>query len=371
MKFKRAHWLLVEAVKGELYHATNLGSATRILKKGFILSTHIGTGSEIDLADPDTYYYLSLTTNKKGRFHAKYPQELGVLFNMDGPKISKDYAGKPVDYWGGGAEQSEDEYRIFSKEQVIPIKYIKSIHVNGDASKAIDRKWQAFVIDLMIAAKKARIPVHFYSADKDWLDQKNSIKMNVKDLKHHVDSVFTTDKYTGMVNRDYLQGYKELYYKNKFKQLSKGAREILRNNQVQARSSLMNNIHNVKHDPEVTKIVNIFKKEGYKNVNDFVEAIFDKWDVIRKVEQYVEALTLNNKKQLSDDASMVVFRLGSEVVRGMSDTDYEKNRMIKELELLLKHKSPEVKKLKQAMSKYKLKSAKDIVLYLTNKWHKG
>ena len=138
---------------------------------------NIGTGSEIDLAEPDTYYYLSLTTNKKGKFHAKYPQDLGVLFNMDGPKISSDYAGKPVDYWDAGPEQSEDEYRIFSKEQVIPNKYIKSIHVNGDASKAIDRQWQAFVIDLMIAAKKARIPLHFYSTDEDWLNQNNSISV--------------------------------------------------------------------------------------------------------------------------------------------------------------------------------------------------
>ena len=369
MKFKRLHWLLVEAVKGELYHATHLGSATRIIKNGFILSTHIGTGSEIDLAEPDTYYYLSLTTNKKGRFHAKYPEDLGILFNIDGPKISKDYAGKPVDYWQAGPEMFEDEYRIFSKEQVIPSKYIKSIHVNGDASKAVDRKWQSYVIDLMLAAKKARIPLYFYSTDDDWLDQKNPIKMNIKQLKHHVDSVFKSDAYTGMVRRDYLKGYKELYYKNTFKQLSKGAKEILRNNQVEARSTLMNNIHNMKNDPEVTKIVDIFKKEGYKSVNDFVEAIFEKWDVIKKVEQYVEALTINNKKQLSNDASMVVYRLSDDAVRGMGDTDYQKNMMIKELEPLLKHKSPEIKKLKQAMNKYKLKSAKDVVFYLTNKWH--
>ena len=43
--------------------------------------------------------------------------------------------------------------------------------------------------------------------------------------------------------------------------------------------------------------------------------------------------------------------------------------MNKELEPLLKHKSPEIKRLKQAMNKYKLKSAKDIVFYLINKWH--
>ncbi len=371
MKFKQAHWLLVEAVKGDLYHATQIMGAIGILKDGFRLSTHIGTGSETDLATDDNYYYLSLTTNKKGKFHSKYPTDFGVVFNLDGPRLSKDYAGKPVDYWDAGPEHSEDEYRIFSKDQVVPIKYINSIHINGDTNKAKSRGWQEYVIELMIAAKRKKIPYHFYGDSKDWLEQKNSVQIHPKDLKHHVDNVFTSDKYTGMVRRDYLSGFKELYFTNKFSKLSKGAKEILRNNQAQAISSLTNDIHNIKSDPEVAKIINIFKKERYKTPKEFIEAIFDKWDVIRKVEQYVEALTLNNKKQLSDDASMVVYRLGSEVVRGMSDTDYEKNRMIKELEPLLKHKSPEVKKLKQAMSKYKLKSAQDVVEYLTNKWHKG
>lgn len=155
---------LYEGLSSILYHYTASSRAISILKDNeFRLTPAPRNSNEEEMSD-GKLYYLSTTRSKVGDYHSK--QSSGVIFVLDGNKISNNNKGKAVDYWGSDWKKPEMEDRIFTNEPTLEaVKFITAIHVlyTGEPSQTERHIEQQ--------AKSSGIPVFFYDNKKSWLMQ--------------------------------------------------------------------------------------------------------------------------------------------------------------------------------------------------------
>lgn len=91
---------IAEGISSVVYHFMGIRNAESVLKQNkFRLTASAGTSTEKALQKGDRMYYLSTTRHKLGGYHLDNSWS-GVVFELDGSKLSQNYAGKAVDYWG-------------------------------------------------------------------------------------------------------------------------------------------------------------------------------------------------------------------------------------------------------------------------------
>ncbi len=176
----RLHHILFERISDIVYHATKLSSAVEIINGNkFKLSSSIENPDEQSFEKRGLKWYLSVTRNKTSSYHSQWLS--GVIFVLDGKKLSQRYTGSPVDFFskdiGPENKRSEHEDRIFSKTNTIAFSpYIKSILIFNQSRNGGNK---VLVKQVAEAAIKQNIPYKIYLTRKDWLLQtKNYIDLD-------------------------------------------------------------------------------------------------------------------------------------------------------------------------------------------------
>lgn len=280
---------LLENVSSIVYHYTSLDSAMKILsEKRFKLVPALGTDSEEKLGT-HKFYYMSTARGKTADYTLHNVYKVGVTFVLNGDWFNQRYVGKPVDYWermwlrsreaGSKDRYSEMEDRIFSDEPYINMKNmsdaILAVHVLYEETEPSHR-----LKNIVSTCLKNKIPVYLYD-DKDAFILQNKRKsIPIKEFF----GKFSFKQPAGYtrIAKDWLEPYKELYYKKSKSELSKDgerARYKVMYYQHDAIIGLSADIHNMKKTDtdKVKGFIDIMKKGKFKTVKDFIEKMHDKW----------------------------------------------------------------------------------------------
>lgn len=295
---------ITEGISPVVYHYMPIRDAENVLKQNkFRLTASAGTGAEKALQKGDRMYYLSTTRHKLGGYHIDNSW-MGVIFELDGSKLSQNYAGKAVDYWGAewygdpgddkkGREKKEAEDRIYSYKPYIENanKYIKSVHVLYDAEA--QKRYDQLAIDvrrIYISAKRLGVRPYLYTNKQDWLVQDTRKAVNPSSLEVVAKATgLGKDKRktygSGNYDRRNLSPWIELYQAPVGANISKAA-EKTRYNYVlygygDAAQSFAADIHNAKSKPAdetgLDTLLKIFRKEKIKSPQEYLDLLKKKW----------------------------------------------------------------------------------------------
>ena len=291
---------ITEGISSTVYHyvSSPVRAYYIVSQNQFKLSASPGTDSEKTLQKGERYYYLSTTRHKLGGYHLKV-FGIGIMMNLDGEALSKNYAGKAVDYYGAdwyGPPESfkkpypekEAEDRIFSYKPIIPNadKYIKEIHALyvSDYQKSEPRYGLDFR-RLAIASKRAGIPFYFYDNAKAWLrqDKRQAIDPATVDVIRNAVGKKTDQRYNFPKGK-YLAPWVELYKAPKGSKLSKKAEKLLYDVKYSwgdMSQSLAADMHNAKQqavdNAGYTELLKIFRREKIKSPREYIELLQNKW----------------------------------------------------------------------------------------------
>ena len=135
--------ILSEGISHVVYHFTSLQALYRILMtQKFYLKTGVFRDSyEHKLSDGKRMYYLSTTRNKNANegYSNGYKSESSVRITLDGEKLSHNYKGMPINYWGDDSALGRMKYLNPDKVGQ-PLKWDKDMqqHRNDETE---DRIW--------------------------------------------------------------------------------------------------------------------------------------------------------------------------------------------------------------------------------------
>lgn len=293
-------------ISDKVYHFTTLSNASKIMSDDrFTLSPVMGTDMEIQLSK-NKLFYFSTSREKFGGYTRTNAYSSGVVFNLDGRKLSHNYSGDPVDYWGrdwretmrkGGSPveeriaKDENEDRVYSdKPEISPAsKYIDEIHILLKVSSEQSHYARAYqaMIDLVRESKLKGIPVFIYDNVKDFKVQNKDKSLSFKDFesKKEEKGDYYFDHGVDRAKR-YYNKYFELYHATDYDKLSKEASKLAYNLLVGGMYlkdiiiSIKNDIHNSKSSrvkevkDKVAKFVQLIKKSTKgKGVDEFVEEV--------------------------------------------------------------------------------------------------
>jgi len=185
------------------------------------------------------------------------------------------------------------EDRIINDKPEIPLpsdlnKVITEVHVFMNIS---DAKTSKNLRKLIVLTKRNSIPIFYYTDSKAFILQNKSKAFDMKRLieffkENEPDSSYT---YRSRYTRDWLRKYRELYYKKTLDQLSEEARKtaynisysgLYKDDVVRSLSADLHNMKTGKNDQDrisLYKLLQIFKKEGYRTPMDFIDAMSEKW----------------------------------------------------------------------------------------------
>lgn len=282
-----SHDILNERVSDTLYHYTTVWAADQILTQGYFeLSSTLGTDIEQQFAPPGYRYFLSATRSLTGGYH-DYVGSQAVMMVLDGSWFNARYPGRAVDYWQnrdplrGHHRAHEAEDRIFSREPRIPIGGIKSVHVLVTADAEPPQR--AWARQLLIAAKRRRIPAYLYSDTQAWrrLDTRHRAPL----------SSLTGPEAQGARlwrHRGYLMPWLELLYGVDKKRLSQNAAQrlysltwggITANSATGLKTDLSNaRKPNSGADREhAIKIEKYMRRHGITSIEDLLRHIAQRW----------------------------------------------------------------------------------------------
>jgi GNAT superfamily N-acetyltransferase len=294
---------LTEGISPVLYHFMGIASAANVFKQDkFRLTAAPGTDAERRLQHGDRFYYLSTTRHKLGGYHLNN-SNTGVLLELDGEKLSHNYSGKAVDYWGPewypgkaaggkGPEEKEAEDRVYSRKPYIPnaSKYIKSVHILYDErGQKTWKKIGVYVRRLMIDAKKQGIPAYLYMDKDAWIkhDTRNAVDPRKVELVAKAQGKeMDQDVRFSSVDRRFISPWIELYKAPVGSKLSKRADDTRYNYVLygygnDAARSLAADIHNAKSkdakETGLDTLIQIFRKEGIKTPQEYIDLLQNKW----------------------------------------------------------------------------------------------
>lgn len=281
----RINEIIIESLSRIVYHYTKLSSALDIITSGnFQLSSSIGS-AEQSFAPKGKHYFLSTTRTKTGGFHRSTSS--GVMFVLDGNWYNQRYHSRSIDYWQDrdlkrSFRPHEAEDRLFSDKPAVPIGGVKQVHVLVPADahpvhRAEGRK-------IILAAKRQGIPVYYYDDEEAWKKLDINHTGNVQNLtgtKPPVINNFTKFQIS-------LRSWVELIYSKDKKQLSRNAKEIVRELPYSQYSSVMSNGLNIQmsnaRKPDASlerkyaiKIIAFMTKNGMDTVDQLIAYLARKW----------------------------------------------------------------------------------------------
>lgn len=289
---------LFEGISPILYHLTSLRSLKDIISSNKIrLSASFSNPSE-EQTGSDKLFFLSTTRSKIGGYTLRPAYDGSVLLVLDGRKLSHNYSGSPVDYWGQRMKSIDFKYdemedRIYSNEPYIDniLDYIKEIHVLIMKPITMDGR------RALLEVKKSGIPLFLYDNEKDFLHQRNPKKLD--------DFEFSDEKpyrsgYDGISTRKVFAkndksrfGFRRWNYLltlpvEKYDTMHYNLKDIVRNIVYQGKDSseftaFMADLHNAKNSPrELQTLVDIMKKNKLRNASDVWDFLINRWEPIIK-----------------------------------------------------------------------------------------
>lgn len=196
-----------------LFHYTSVANLSKVLTTNtFELTASDGNGAEQMIAG--NHYYLSTTRHKLGSYSLRASSGF-CLITLDGAKLSNNYKGKAVDYWGqeyysnpqAHADRFEAEDRIISTK--VPFiknasKYIQRVDIiyldSGDYDEKAIRK-------AALILKQKNIPFYIFDNKEDWLA--GNVKKAI-DLKPFLRTI-KLRKYRQFPKEESLKPWLELY----------------------------------------------------------------------------------------------------------------------------------------------------------------
>ena len=316
--------LLSESVSSIVYHYTGLYNAAQILSDArFRLAASPGTKTELDLQKGNKPYYLSTTRSKVGDYTLHQFYKDGVVVVLNGDWFNQRYKGGPVDYWGRNRSQGdglkgrykEMEDRVFSDEPYIPFPkhpkdLIKEIHILYLPDN--DTRRNQYMRILLTRAKQMGISHYVYEDEAAFvLQDKRKAKPITKEFIAALANPEIQKIGTGWPDRpsrDYLKGYREIYYAKDKESLSKEGRTAVDRvlyHLSDAYSGLEADIHNLKSsaDPSLVKLIAIFKKMGITSARQYVNAMRAKWDPIYKAAEEKYWAEIKKKREQEELAN--------------------------------------------------------------------
>jgi len=292
------HPILSEGATDILYHYTSIRPALKILQTGeFELTSVVGNKSEEKFAPAGYPYYMSTTRSKVGDYHTNYPGSHACMFVLDGRKIAQKYKVKPIDYWEGMWQKDnsnqrtrESEDRVYSKTPTIPATCILEIH---QLIAAEDQDRGAIIRNMAILAKRAGIPIYFYTSEQSWLLQDKRNSVGVAGVKSGLEGPMPALSRTYRSNRiSSLEQWLELIHKKAKSELSQEANELRYNliyygaRYPDEDQNLSNDLHNARKPgeterPMAIKIIDYMRKHGMTKTTQLKAAMVEKWKDIK------------------------------------------------------------------------------------------
>jgi hypothetical protein len=315
---------LFESVSSIVYHYTSLYNSAQILSGArFRLAASPGTKTELDLQKGNKPYYLSTTRSKVGDYTLHQFYKDGVVFVLNGDWFNQRYKGGAVDYWGRNRSQGaglkgrykEMEDRVFSSEPYIafpkdPKELIKEIHILYLPDN--DTRRNQYMRILLTRAKQMGIAHYVYEDEAAFVlqDQRKAVPLTKEFIaalaNPEIQKIGTG--WPDRPGRDYLKGYREIYYAKDKESLSKEGRtavDRILNYLRDAYSGLEADIHNLKSsaDPSLVKLIAIFKKMGINSAREYIDAMRAKWEPIYKTAEEKYWAEIKKKREQEELAN--------------------------------------------------------------------
>lgn len=254
----------------------------------FKLATSAGTDSEAVHSKQGKLYYLSTTRSKFGDYTNSSSYVYGVVMVLNGDWFNTKYKAGAIDYWGTGWNKDEMEDRVLSTEPYIDLpepatKAITAIHILFIQNRIdTDSKTRVHLRKLLIAAKTKGIPCFVYDNKNSWMTQ--DTRKAIPLTKEFVAGLNAEmPKPYGRMSRDYLEVWRELYYKRSVNELSRDAKKKLdylsgwyMNDAIR---TLAADIHNEKASgsPGLVNLIKIFQKLKISTAKQYIEYLNQKW----------------------------------------------------------------------------------------------
>lgn len=295
--------MLIESLTSTLFYYTSLKSAYNIMKENNInLTPTIKNKVEKDIGSKK-FYFMSLTRSRLGGYHVD--SNSGVLFKINGAKLSNNYSGKAVDYWNSGGTSvpgdHEMEDRLFTDKSSIDImNYVEEVTVLVATEYGTHQN--PYVLPIYKLAKQYGIPVYVYDNNKDWIGNNKKKALSFDTIKS-----FKGDTKGNPPSRyrrqSTITSLIELFYKKSEGELSKASKEALRSMKYDDFTrSVMIDIHNESgmnsngSTENVKKLITVMKQNGYRKLENFIDDVKKKWEIIKKKEEKVRFLKANRDR---------------------------------------------------------------------------
>lgn len=190
MKLKE---IVTEGISNIVYHAVAPHVAVKILDDNvFKLTPTIAISAEENISKgKNKEFFLSTTRSRSsGGYHID--NVVGVLFTLNGEKLSNNFKGIATEYYddemrrGGSASATEMEDRVFSGKPYIKpaIKYIRQVDVLFDLSRRDPTESIARnAFNAYAAAKRRGLPAYFYSSREAFLSDNKRKALTTEEIK--------------------------------------------------------------------------------------------------------------------------------------------------------------------------------------------
>ena len=298
-----------EGLSSVLYHATSLIGAESILRQDrFQLANIVATKAERRLQKE--FYFISFARSLTSEFtRFLYPSTGDVIFKIDGDSLSKNYKGSPVNYWSGTSKRELEDRLVLDTPIIEGAKrFIQEIYIyvgGKDSNNEIgflSESEQSFIRKIVISAKKSDIPVFIYKRQIDLISRNKANSISVEDLdlsgqywyRYNINWESKANPWLFLLYKMYITNKKEELIQS----LTATEKEKLENFYVdipRGYTSIdmeINYVKNVILDIErnidslsktnssiSNKIISIMKREGWKSIEEFFNAMKEKWQL--------------------------------------------------------------------------------------------
>lgn len=279
-------FLKVAGLSPVLYHGTSVENLISILESDTFKLVFTRLDKPTGFLSGEKLYFMSTSRHALGSYH----KDLGyasALIVLDGVRLSNKYSGSPMDYWGEWRRKAdptsfESEDRVWSNTPTIPnaSSYIKEVRLYlGEDINDSHVSWVVRTTrKALLNAKKKNIPAYVYKNKEAFLtgDKRRSLR-----IEDWAVPVKTPELYQRPHKRDSseLQVWFELYFKKDRKYLSDEAMKLIYDLRTphMAAPILLADMNFSRKLPSLPKMVSIWKKEGVKSPEEFIELLRDKW----------------------------------------------------------------------------------------------
>lgn len=311
-----------ESVSNIVYHYTNIKKGVKILSNDeFVLTPTYKNDAETAINDKTgNLFFLSTTRSLQGEYHKN--NSSGIIFKLNGTKLSNNYSGKAINYYNNEWDKNEMEDRVFSKKPRIPaIKFISEILVALDYNMfiksiyTIDYKKEIFF--LLSFSKKNNIPIKIYKSMKSLVTRNSSDLYTYHELKKLFNASPTEEENTSYnksnydVSRNYrdkskgsdLKSFIEISLSKNYEKYSDNSKKLISKMMRYSDTilSLKADIHNSTNNPESysrklsDRIGQIMKLYKVSKFDDLYNIILDKVTKEYKEHENKEKLKTSNE----------------------------------------------------------------------------